>query len=88
MRWQLVCAGIAAALASMGPFAASTRAADAGLASPAETRVDVRWPHGSRAYVPRRRTVVVVRPRYRYARAHVIWQVDANSVQPAYILRW
>ena len=87
MRWRLGCtAGLAAALVSIGTFHVPARAADVGVSWGVDTRGYMQR-RVSRAYVPRRTTVYVY-PRYRYARARIIWQVDASSAQPAYVLRW
>jgi hypothetical protein len=87
MRRRLtIAAAAAAALFSVNVFALPARAADAGVSPVAETRVYAPRHRASRVHVPRRYSVVVY-PRYRYARPRIIWQVDASSVQPAYILR-
>ena len=86
MQRRLTMAVAAVALFSAVPFHAPARAADAGLSPAAETRVDVPRHRMARVHVPRR-TFVYVPARYRYVRPRIIWQVDASSVQPAYVLR-
>jgi hypothetical protein len=87
MRWRLGSAMAAAAFLSMASFQPLAHAADAVLPQASETGVDVNRPRLERVDAPRREIIVRAYPRYRVFRPRIIWQVDASSVQPAYILR-
>jgi hypothetical protein len=86
MRWPHESVVVAAAFLAMSSFQAPARAADAGLLPAAETRTDVNRHRTVRVYAPRRH-VVRAYPRYRIVvRPRIVWQVDASSAQPAYVL--